>query len=280
MKGMVIELRKVTKRIIAVVLAVMVIVISSAPAFALTACSDCERIFENYSAYEVHKKVCKPSGTKKITYICSYCEAEFGKQVLLADHVGVCPMKPAFPQKGNSNMCANEGCSEIFEDENAYNNHIQLCREVFTCNICSKEYTNNEFRLIHQVACIFIPPETEPSVEIKNNPGSKKIKYGDELVLTVEANNLPSGATVVWVADGGSVEIEVSADGKSCRVKGVGDGKSTVFVRAKNADGTPVRDTYGTEAYDTEVVEVDGNFFQKIISFFKDLFRMDRTVTQ
>lgn len=270
-------MKKITKRIIAVVLAVMVIVIGSMSAFALTACSDCGRIFESNSAYNVHAKVCDPVFDKKITYICSYCEAEFGKQVLLSDHIGVCPMKPAIPQKGNANACKE--CSEIFEDENAYNNHIQLCREVYPCGNCGKEYTTSSFRGIHQIACIIIPPETEPSVEIKNNPGSKEIKYGDVLVLTVEAKNLPSGATVTWVADGSSVELEPSADGLSCKVKGTGDGKSTVFARAKNADGTPVRDTYGTEAYDTEVVEVDGNFFQKIISFFKDLFRMDRTVT-
>lgn len=271
-------MKKITKRIVAVILAVMVIVIGSMSAFALTACSDCGRIFESNSAYNIHQKVCEPSGTKKITYVCSYCEAEFGKQVLLSDHIGVCPMKPAIPQKGNANACTE--CTEIFEDENAYNNHIQLCREVYPCSRCGKEYTTAAFRSAHVLACVFIPIETEPSVEIKNNPGSKEIKYGDVLVLTVEAKNLPSGATVTWVADGGSVELEPSADGLSCRVKGVDDGKSTVFARAKNADGTPVRDTYGTEAYDTEVVDVDGNFFQKIISFFKDLFRMDRTVTQ
>ena len=275
---MIMKIKRVLKAAVASAFA-LIFSLGSMSAFALTACKDCGRIFESNQAYGVHSEVCDPADDKKITYICSYCEAEFSKQIFLSDHVGVCPMKPAFPQKGNPNVCA-VNCSEIFEDENAYNNHIQLCREVYPCKLCGKEYMTAAFRSIHQMVCPIIPVETEPSVEIKNNPGSKKINYGDVLKVTVEAKNLPAGATVTWVADGSSVELQPSSDGLSCSIKAVGDGKSTVFARAKNADGTPVRDKYGTEAYATEVVDVDGGFFLKVISFFKDLFRMDRTVTQ
>lgn len=271
-------MKNTTKRIFALVLAVMLVAVGSMSAFALTACSDCGRIFEDNSAYSVHAKVCKPAGDKKITYVCSYCEAVYEKQELLSQHISNCPLKPAFSQKGNANACPH--CLVVFDYEHEYNNHIQLCREVFACGRCGKEYTTKAFRNAHYLICDFIPGEVQVDVNIVNNPGSKAIKLGDVLKVTAEAKNLPSGVKIVWIADGGSVSLEPSADGRNCSIKAVGDGKSTVFVRLVTSDGTPLRDVYGTEIYDSEVVDVDGGFFQKIISFFKDLFRIDRTVTQ
>ncbi len=268
---------KITKKIIAVMFAVMFAVIGTMSVFALTACPDCGRIFESGSAYNVHTKVCKPAGDKKITYICSYCEAAYETKAMFSAHVDSCALKPSKPEKGNSNACKK--CLEVFEDENAYNNHIQICRDVYACSKCSKEYTTSAFRNAHFLVCNFIDDDVVVEVNILNNPGSKAIKYGEILKVSAEALNLPAGATLKWAVDGDSVEIEPSADGKSCSIEAVGDGKSTVFVRVTDADGNPMRDIYGTEVYDSEVVDVDGGFFQKIVSFFKNLFRMDRTVT-
>jgi len=271
-------MRKITKRIFAFALAIMLVAVGSMSAFALTACSDCGRIFEDNSAYSVHAKVCKPAGDKKITYVCSYCEAVFEQQALLSAHISGCPLKPSFSQKGNQNACPR--CLEVFNYEHEYNNHIQLCREVFPCSKCGKEYTTKAFRNAHYIVCDFMNDVVDIDISIVNNPGSKAIKFGDVLKVSAEAKNLPAGVTIKWIADGNSVSLEPSADGKNCSIKAVADGKSTVFVRLVTSDGTPVRDAYGTEIYDSEVVDVDGGFFQKIISFFKDLFRIDRTVTQ
>lgn len=271
-------MRKITKKIIAVIFTVIIAVIGSMSAFALTACSDCGRIFESNSAYNVHSKVCNPDSTKKITYVCSYCEAAYETKAMFSEHVNGCPLKPSIPEKGNANACKK--CLEVFDDENAYNNHIQICRDVYACSKCSKEYTTASFRNAHFLVCTLIDDEVVIEVNIVNNPGSKVIKYGEILKVNAEALNLPAGATLKWAVDGDTVEIEPSADGKSCSIEGVGDGKSTVFVRVVDADGNPMRDIYGTEIYDSEVVDVDGGFFQKIVSFFKNLFRMDRTVTQ
>lgn len=270
-------MKKITKRFIAIMFAALFAVIGTTSVFALTACSDCGRIFESNSAYSVHTRVCKPDSTKKITYVCSYCEAAYETKAMFSAHVDSCLMKPAIPVKGNANAC--EKCLEVFDYEDEYNNHIQICRDVYACSKCSKEYTTAAFRNAHYIACNFIGDDVVTEVSIVDNPGSISIKYGDILKLEAEALNLPQGASIKWYADGDSVELTPSADGKSCEIEAVGDGKSTVFVRVVDADENPLRDIYGTEVYDMEVVDCDGGFLQKIISFFKNLFRMDRTVT-
>lgn len=270
-------MKKLTKRIIAVMFALLFAVIGTTSAFALTACSDCGRIFESNSAYSVHTRICKPETTRKITYVCSYCEAMYETKAMFSAHVGSCSMKPAIPVKGNANAC--EKCLEVFDIENEYNNHIQICREVYACGKCHKEYISSDFRNAHYIVCNLIDDDVVTEVNIVNNPGSTSIKFGDILKVDAEALNLPQGASLKWYADGGSVEIRPSADGRHCEIEAVGDGKATVFVRVVDANGNPIRDIYGTEVYDMEVVDCDGGFFQKIISFFKNLFRMDRTVT-
>ena len=56
----------------------------------------------------------------------------------------------------------------------------------------------------------------------------------------------------------------------------------SVWVTAKlvNADGTVVKDIDGKEISDSQAVTAKSGFFQKLISFFKDLFRLNRTVIQ
>lgn len=267
-----------TKKIVSVIFAAMFAFLGTVSAFALTACPDCGRIFENSSAYSVHTKVCSPASDKKITYFCSYCEAAYETKALFSSHVENCALKPVIPEKGNPNACKE--CLEVFDDENAYNNHIQICRTVYPCSKCSKEYVTASFRNAHFLVCSFVADDVVTEVSIVNNPGSKAIKYGDILKVNAEAINLPYGATLKWAVDGDSVKIEASADGKSCSIEGIGDGKATVFVRVTDANGNPLRDIYGTEIYDSEVVDVNGGFFQKIVSFFKNLFKADRTVTQ
>ena len=77
-------MKKLTKRIIAVMFALLFAVIGTTSAFALTACSDCGRIFESNSAYSVHTRICKPETTRKITYVCSYCEAMYETKAMFS----------------------------------------------------------------------------------------------------------------------------------------------------------------------------------------------------
>lgn len=109
------------------------------------------------------------------------------------------------------------------------------------------------------------------SVTIKNNPGTKTIKYGEKLRLTAETVNLPDGAKLYWYVDGvqkgEGTTFEVSPE----------SGTVEVTVKIVDKDGN----SYPTpEASASQNVSVNSGFFQKIISFFKNLFGINRTVIQ
>lgn len=117
-------------------------------------------------------------------------------------------------------------------------------------------------------------PYYDSTISIKNNNGSKTINYGETLKLTVNTTNMPAGSKIYWYVDGvkkGEGDVfEVGFDG----------GTKIVSVKLIGEDGNVLKDVNGNEISDTETVTVKSGFFQKLISFFKNLFGMNRTVVQ
>ncbi len=111
-------------------------------------------------------------------------------------------------------------------------------------------------------------------VKIKNNFGEKTINFGETLRLTAEVTNQPENTSVRWyvngVESGEGLTFEVSPE---CR---------SVEVTAKliESSGITVKDKQGNEISDSQTVSVKSGFFQKLISFFKNLFGLNRTVIQ
>ena len=117
----------------------------------------------------------------------------------------------------------------------------------------------------------FFAVEAAPAVSIKNNTGSKTISYGETLRLTANTSNMPADAKIFWYVDnvkkGEGTTFEVSPE----------SGSVEVTVKVVDANGNDYADT---DISDTEKVTVKSGFFQKLISFFKNLFRISRVVTQ
>lgn len=111
------------------------------------------------------------------------------------------------------------------------------------------------------------------AVAIIGNPGSKTIKYGETLVLTAKVTD-PDGdvAEIEWLVDGKS-----QGKGETFRCSGSG---GTVTVRLKGSDGEPLLNGSEKEISDSESVTVKAGFFQKLISFFKNLFGANRDIIQ
>ena len=57
-------------------------------------------------------------------------------------------------------------------------------------------------------------------------------------------------------------------------------GTKIITVKLVDENGVSYQNSDGKEISDSENVTVKGGFFQKIISFFKNLFGMNRTVVQ
>ena len=113
-----------------------------------------------------------------------------------------------------------------------------------------------------------------PTVAIRNNPGTKTVNYGDGIFFRAETTNLPSDAQIKWYVNGAEKatgELFSYSDIKS---------NSTVTVKLTNADGTPIKNADDEEISDSETINVKAGFFQKLASFFKNLFGIGRITVQ
>ncbi len=136
-------------------------------------------------------------------------------------------------------------CGERFDDEAAYNAHVAY---------------ENALK--------------STGISIKNNPGTKKINYGETLRLTAVITSEIDDITVYWYVDG-----EKAGEGETFEIT-FNSGEKTVTAKAVDADGNVLLDAEGAEISDEQKVSVNSGIWQKIVSFFKNLFRMNRTVIQ
>lgn len=112
------------------------------------------------------------------------------------------------------------------------------------------------------------------TVKIRNNNEDKTINYGETLRLTASAMAKPADAAIVWYVDGVK-----AAEGETFDLS-FESGTKTVEVKLVDINGNILKNSAGNEISDSERVTVNSGFFQKLISFFKNLFRIDRTVIQ
>lgn len=119
------------------------------------------------------------------------------------------------------------------------------------------------------------PATTKPS-SFKDNiiktPSTSKINYGDTLILHADFTNIPADAKIEWSVEGEGVTIKPSADGKTCAVTSTATGDVTITAKYVDANGV--------EHISKQEIKSNASFWQKIISFFKNLFGIDRIIEQ
>ena len=143
----------------------------------------------------------------------------------------------------NTYTCSD--CGDIFEDEAEYSEHLAY------------EQAKKAVR-----------------VSIKNNPSAATIKYGETFKLTAVSTANVEGTKIFWYVDG-----EKQGEGESFSIS-FESGTKTVTVKIVDENGNPLKDENGNEISDEQTVSVNSGIWQKIVSFFKNLFRMNRTVVQ
>lgn len=111
-------------------------------------------------------------------------------------------------------------------------------------------------------------------VSIRNNSGSKTINYGETLRLTAVTANIPDRAKIYWYVDGMKKGEGTTFDAS------FESGTKTVEVKIVDANGNVLKDADSNEISDSQKVSVNSGLWQKIVSFFKNLFRINRTVIQ
>jgi cytoskeletal protein RodZ len=113
-----------------------------------------------------------------------------------------------------------------------------------------------------------------PVVEIRK-PSQTEIKYGDSIILHADVDGeLPKGTKIEWTADNGNFAIvEVSADGKTCKVTPSANGNTVFTAKVVDANGKEL-------SSDTQSMTAKAGFFQKLIAFFKKLFGMTKVIPE
>ena len=108
--------------------------------------------------------------------------------------------------------------------------------------------------------------------EIIKTPSTSTVKYGETLILHADFENIPDGATIEWSVEGEGVTIVPSEDGKTCAVTSTSTGDVTITAKYTDANGV--------EHVSEQEIESNASFWQKIVSFFKNLFGISRIIEQ
>ncbi len=140
----------------------------------------------------------------------------------------------------------------------------------YTCSDCGDEFDDEATYGEH---LIYEQSKKSVKISIRNNPGSRTIKYGETLRLTaVVTSDIP--VNVKWYVDG-----VMSGEGTEFDVN-FESGTRTVTAEVVEPDGTPIKNSVGETVSDSEKVSVNSGFFQRIVSFFKKLFKVNMIVEQ
>lgn len=100
-------------------------------------------------------------------------------------------------------------------------------------------------------------------------PSITTINYGDEIILHVDVQSLPAGASIKWTASNENFDYNVSADGITCKIAPVSSGDTTFTATVYDANGKVI-------SSDEQTMESKAGFIQKILAFFKGIFGLNK----
>lgn len=140
----------------------------------------------------------------------------------------------------------------------------------YICPDCGNEILGEDAIEAHMAS----EARMKAKIRISNNSGAKTINYGETLKLTAIVTDMPVDAAIAWYVDGVK-----KGEGEIFNVT-FESGTKTVEVKIVDINGNPINNADGNEIADFEKVTVNSGLWQKIVSFFKNLFKVDRTVIQ
>ena len=113
-------------------------------------------------------------------------------------------------------------------------------------------------------------------------PSTTTVNCGDTLILHADFGEvaLPDGYSIVWTVEGTGFNMTFAEDGLTCKMTSVANGNATVKATIVDKNGEAVLDADGNEMSDTQELKSNAGFWQKFVSFFKNLFRISRIILQ
>lgn len=120
--------------------------------------------------------------------------------------------------------------------------------------------------------------DQEENAHIINMPSKSTVNYGETLVLTIGEIEIPEDYAVKWFVEGTGVSTTVSEDGLECRVTSIANGSATIYAKLVDEEENVVINADGEEIFDKITLVSKAGFWQKFISFFKNLFGINRVI--
>ena len=233
--------------------------------------------------YDGKPSTCKKPGRKPFD-ICSRCDYTTFEELPLADHtpsqaVRINEKQPSCTEKGSYDSAVY--CT-VCGAELSRENNIAVPAKGHTdenddgiCEVCRLLYDkekNDKYNAAQDRA------EKEAAAKkLKigiRTPSKTEIPYGHTIVLHYQCSGtVPDGYKLVWSADGSG--FEGSENSLDFRMKSVSGGESAVTLRLVDPDGKTVKDESGKEITASVSLKSKAGFFDKVIWFFKWLFRLD-----
>ncbi len=145
-------------------------------------------------------------------------------------------------------------------------------------NATVAEYLDGDYISISEDTTLYAVWAEVPTIEIVNNPGTVTLDYGDELIITAKTSELPEGIVLNWTS---LAATKVYREGNTCKITAKGtDDPITVQLRLlyeKNG-----KEVYynGITMFEEQKIEFNFDFWARFVSFFKDLFMVDRRIYQ
>ncbi len=156
-----------------------------------------------------------------------------------------------------------------------------------TFTYLDEEYS---FETDGEIALLSVGEETEESsVEFTTDyladfkikqPSVTTVKYGDTLVLHADLGEaaLPEGWSISWDVDGAGFTTKTEENGLKFNTTSSANGTSTVKATIVDENGDAVLNADGNEISAEITLKSNASFWQKIVSFFKNLFRINRII--
>lgn len=121
---------------------------------------------------------------------------------------------------------------------------------------------------------IFVSTNIETTVKIENKTENKTINYRDKLQLTATVDNMPENGNIAWYIGENKV-----GEGETYTAERA-ENNFEITVKIVDSDDNVLLDADGEEVSDSQSIIVKAGFWQKLISFFKNLFGISRIVEQ
>lgn len=139
------------------------------------------------------------------------------------------------------------------------------------------EYTFSQIEEDAEIKAYFCEKRNAINLTV-NNPSVTSFNYGDKIRLTATTENVPDTANLIWETDNDNVvSLTLSQDGKECTVTCIGSGEVNVTAKLVDANGNEFVGELGLQSSNL-MLTGNSNFILRILSFIKNLFRLNRFV--